>query len=196
MTEQRTKHTNEEQFGELLRQLASGDRSALQHIVPLVYGPLRRIARRQLARERHGHTLDSIALVNEVFLNFVAQDRLVLNNRAHFLAVSANVMRRILVDYARARNAGKRGSGAPTLCLDEVDIAPPRLEADHRLIALNAALDRLSTIDAQATSIVEQRYFAGATELEVARGLGISPATVRRRWAFAKAWLVRELRGD
>jgi RNA polymerase sigma factor (TIGR02999 family) len=178
----------------LRRPIRRAPSSALREIVPLVYGTLRRIARCQLARERPGHTLDSIALVNEAFLKFVAQDELVLENREQFLAVSAKVMRRILVDYARARNARKRGGGSPRLGLEEIDATAPRFEPDARFLALNAALDRLSAIDAEAAAVVEQRYFAGATEEEVARALCISGATVRRRWAFAKVWLVRELR--
>lgn len=190
---QPTESNSDERFGELLRNLANGDQGALRELVPLVYTTLRRIARHQLARERPGHTLDSIALVNEAFLHFVGQDRLVLNNRAQFLGVSAKIMRRILIDHARARNAHKRGGGTPPLSIEQVEAALPRVEADDRLLALNAALERLTIIDAQAVDIVEQRYFAGATEQEVARGLGISPATVRRRWTFAKAWLAREL---
>ena len=185
--------TSHDRCGELLRELAAGNQAALHQLVPLVYAELRRIARRQLARERPEHTLDSIALVHEAFLSFVAQDELVLKNRAQFLAVSAKVMRRILVDHARARNARKRGGGAAPLSLEAIDGASPHVAVDGRLLALNAALDRLAGIDAQAVSIVEQRYFTGATEQEVALELGISPATVRRRWAFARAWLLREL---
>lgn len=182
-----------DRFGQLLQQLAGGDPAALHQLVPLVYAELRRIARRQLARERAGHSLDSTALVNELFLTFAAQDELVLKNRAQFLAVSAKVMRRILVDHARARNARKRGGGVSPLPLDALEVAHPQVAVDGRLLALDTALDRLAAIDTQAVSIVEQRYFAGATEQEVARELGVSPATVRRRWAFARAWLLREL---
>lgn len=190
---QLTERVSEQRFDELLRRLARGERSTLHQLVPLVYTTLRRIARRQLARERSGHTLDSIALVNEAFLYFVGQDPLVLDNRAQFLGVSAKIMRRILIDHARARNAHKRGGGTPPLSLEQVEAALTVGAVDDRLLALNAALDRLTIIDAQTVDIVEQRYFAGATEQEVAQGLGISPATVRRRWSFAKAWLAREL---
>ena len=178
----------------LLRELRAGRRDALNDLVPLVYGELRRLARRQLVRERSGHTLDSVALVNEAFMNLVGQDQLALDNRAHFFGVSANAMRRILVDYARARNADKRGGGAAAIPIDEIE---PQLAAPEaaRLIELDAALERLSAIDEEATKIVEYRYFAGATEEETARAMGISPATARRRWAFARAWLKREL-GD
>jgi RNA polymerase sigma factor (TIGR02999 family) len=176
----------------LLRDLGAGKRSALNELVPLVYAELRRMAGRQLARERSGHTLDSVALVNEAFLNLVGQDQLALQNRAHFFGVSANVMRRILVDYARARNADKRGGGARSESLENVEVALPVADAE-RLLALDTALKQLATVDEQAAKIVEQRYFSGATEEEAARALGISPATARRRWAFAKAWLQREL---
>lgn len=180
------------QLGELLRQLADGDRTVLWQVVPFVYARLRRIARGQLARERPGHTLDSIALVNETFLNLVEQEKLFVRDRAHFLALSAKVMRQILVDHARARNAQKRGDGAARVPLDEIQVAAPR--TDDELLALDAALNRLAAVDTQAVSIVEQRYFGGATENEISHALAISPATVRRRWAFAKAWLHRELR--
>jgi RNA polymerase sigma factor (TIGR02999 family) len=176
----------------LLRDLGAGRRSALNELVPLVYAELRRMAGRHLARERSGHTLDSVALVNEAFLNLVAQDQLALQNRAHFFGVSANVMRRILVDYARARNAEKRGGGARHEPLDNEEVALPVADAE-RLLALDAALERLATVNEEAVRIVEHRYFSGATEEEAARALGISPATARRRWAFAKAWLQREL---
>lgn len=176
----------------LLHDLGAGKRSALNELVPLVYAELRRMAGRQLARERSGHTLDSVALVNEAFLNLVSQDHLALQNRAHFFGVSANVMRRILVDYARARNADKRGGGVRPESLDNVEAALPVADAE-RLLALDTALKKLATVDEEAVKIVEQRYFSGATEEEAARALGISPATARRRWAFAKAWLQREL---
>jgi RNA polymerase sigma factor (TIGR02999 family) len=176
----------------LLHDLGAGKRSALNELVPLVYAELRRMAGRQLARERVGHTLDSVALVNEAFLNLVGQDQLALQNRAHFFGVSANVMRRILVDHARARNAEKRGGGQRAASLDDVEVGAPTTDAD-RLLALDSALMELATIDEEAVKVVEQRYFSGATEDEAARALGISPATARRRWAFAKAWLQRKL---
>jgi RNA polymerase sigma factor (TIGR02999 family) len=176
----------------LLRELGGGRRDALKELVPLVYGELRQMARRQLAREHAGQTLDSGALVNEAFLKLVVEDELALQNRAHFLGISANAMRRILVEHARARNAGKRGGGARPVALDDVEVAIPMPDAE-RLLALDDALERLAEIDATAVKVVEQRYFAGATEEEAARALGISPATARRHWAFAKAWLQRRL---
>jgi RNA polymerase sigma factor (TIGR02999 family) len=177
---------------QLLHDLGAGKRSALNELVPLVYAELRRMASRQLSRERAGHTLDSVALVNEAFLNLVGQDQLALQNRAHFFGVSANVMRRILVDHARARNAEKRGGGKAAVSLDDIEVAMPAADAD-RLLALDAALVELATIDEEAAQVVEHRYFSGATEEEAARALGISPATARRRWSFAKAWLQRRL---
>ncbi|MDB4980932.1 MAG: subfamily polymerase sigma-24 factor [Myxococcales bacterium] len=180
------------QVTQLLHDLGAGKRSALNELVPLVYAELRRMAGRQLARERAGHTLDSVALVNEAFLNLVGQDQLALQNRAHFFGVSANVMRRILVDHARARNAEKRGGGQRAVSLDDVEVGMPAADAE-RLLALDAALVELATIDEEAVRVVEHRYFSGATEEEAARALGISPATARRRWAFAKAWLQRKL---
>ncbi len=168
---------------------APGPRAALDRLLPLVYRELRRIARRQLARERPGHTFDSVALVNEAFLSFAKRDELVLNDRVHFLALAANVMRRILVDHARARRTAKRGGGAHFT----VEVPGQRPIDAEGLLALDRALERLAVIDAQAARLVEQRYFAGATEEETSRALGLSPATIRRRWAFAKAWLQREL---
>jgi RNA polymerase sigma factor (TIGR02999 family) len=176
----------------LLRQLGDGKREALNELVPLVYGELRQMARRQLARERAGQTLDSGALVNEAFLKLVGDDALALQNRAHFFGISANAMRRILVEHARARNADKRGGGVRPLALDDIEPGG-RMPDAERLLALDDALGRLAAIDEEAVKIVEQRYFAGATEEEAARALGISPATARRHWAFAKAWLQREL---
>jgi RNA polymerase sigma factor (TIGR02999 family) len=176
----------------LLQELGDGRREALNELVPLVYSELRKMARGQLARERAGQTLDSGALVNEAFLKLVGDDELALQNRAHFLGVSSNAMRRILVDHARARNAVKRGGGALPVPLDDELIALPAPDAE-RLLALDAALEGLAEIDETAVKVVEHRYFGGATEEEAARALGISPATARRHWAFAKAWLQREL---
>lgn len=180
------------QITRLLQDLGSGNRDALDQLMPLVYAELRQMARRQLSRERAGHTLDSVALVNEAFINLAKDDALALQNRGHFFGVSANAMRRILVDYARARNADKRGGGVQAVPLEDNEPGLPAADAE-RVLAIDAALERLSAIDEQATRIVEFRYFAGATEEEAAQALGISPATARRRWAFAKAWLQREL---
>jgi RNA polymerase sigma-70 factor (ECF subfamily) len=180
----------------LLRALGQGEKQALDELMPLVYEQLRQLARRQLSQERTGHTLNSVALVNEAYLRLSAGDEIAWQNRAHFFGVSAKVMRRILVDYARTRNAQKRGGGKQPIPIEDMEIAAAMTgpEAEH-LVALDAAIERLSGIDETASQIVEFRFFAGATEEEAAVALGVSPATARRRWAFAKAWLKRELDG-
>ena len=177
----------------MLQALRGGDRKVLDQLVPLVFDELRRLARSQLARERPGHTLDSVALVNEAYLNLVKDEHLDLQNRGHFFGVLANVMRRLLVDYARARGADKRGGGAHRLSIDDVELALSEPEAE-RMLALDDALARLATVDAEAAQIVELRYFGGVTGDEAAKMLNLSRATATRRWAFAKAWLHRELK--
>jgi RNA polymerase sigma-70 factor (ECF subfamily) len=176
----------------LLELLSSGDRGALDALFPLVYGELRRLARRQLARERPGHTLDSVALVNEAYLKLVEQGNVRLQNRAHFFAVSARAMRAILVDYARARNAAKRGGGGVAVPLDAVAELLSDEQAEH-VEQLDEALTRLAGVNEEASRAVECLYFGGLTLDETAEALGMSVATVRRRWSFAKAWLGRAL---
>lgn len=176
----------------LLAEASAGNRAALERLVPLVYAELRRIARRQLSRERPGHTFDSVALVNEAYLKLVDQTGIRWENRAHFFAVSARAMRTILIDYARARNSAKRGGGAPLASLDELAEVISDSQAEH-LVALDDALSRLAEIDREASQMVECRYFGGLTLEESAVVLNLSVATVRRRWSYAKAWLQREL---
>lgn len=183
----------EEDVSRLLGQLGQGERDALDRLFPLLYAELRRMARRQLARERPDHTLDSVALVNEAYLRLADHGRLECQNRAHFFAVAARAMRAVLVDHARARIAAKRGGGAPPLPLDGLAAAIPQEHAEH-LIALDQALHKLAAVNAQASQTVECRYFGGLTLEEVAAVMNLSIATVRRRWSFAKAWLQRELR--
>ena len=166
--------------------------AALDVLFPLVYGELRRLARRQLARERPGHTLDSVALVNEAYLKLVEQGNVRLQNRVHFFAVSARAMRAILVDYARARNAAKRGGGGVAVPLDEVAELLSDEQAEH-VEQLDEALTRLAGVNEEASRAVECLYFGGLTLDETAEALGMSVATVRRRWSFAKAWLGRTL---
>lgn len=176
----------------LLDALRGGDRTALDALYPLVYDELRRLARRHLARERPGHTLDSVALVNEAYLKLVDQHDVRLHGRAHFFAVSARAMREILVDYARARNAAKRGGGGVPVPLDAVAELLSDEQAEH-VEALDDALARLGTVNAEASRVVECLYFGGLTLDETAAALGLTVATVRRRWSFAKAWLGRAL---
>jgi RNA polymerase sigma factor (TIGR02999 family) len=175
----------------LLLSWRQGDAEALDRLVPLVYDELRRVARRHLRHERPGHALQATALVHEVYLRLVDVDRLTLNNRTHFLAVAAKLMRQILVDHARRQHADKRGGGATMLSLEDVSPAaqPPSVD----VIALDQALEALSAIDARQGGVVELRFFAGLGIDEAAEALGISTATVEREWALAKAWLYRRL---
>ena len=176
----------------LLDLASAGDRGALEQLYPLVYDELRRMARRQLRGERPGHTLDSVALVHEAYLRLVDQPGVRLESRAHFFGLSGRVMRAVLVDYARARNAAKRGGGAVAVPLEEVEALLSAEQAAH-VVALDDALDALAHVDEQASRAVECLYFAGLTLEEAAVALDLSVATLRRRWAFAKAWLRREL---
>jgi RNA polymerase sigma factor (TIGR02999 family) len=175
---------------QLLLAWGQGDQAALDQLVPLVYDELRRLAQHYLRRERPGHTLQTSALVNEAFLRLIDQ-QVSWQNRAHFFGVSARLMRRVLVDYARERRTEKRGGEQMRLELDEaLDIAEAR---DADLIALDDALNSLAEIDPQQSRVVELRYFGGLTIAETAEALGISTATVEREWNMARAWLRREL---
>lgn len=176
---------------ELLAEWSRGDRTALNQLLPLVYAELRRIAGRQLRRERVGHTLQPTALVNEVYLRLVDQRQVDWQNRAHFFGVAAQVMRRILVDHARRRTAGKRGSGGQRLSLDAAQgVAASN---DVSILLLDEALDRLQRIDSDLARIVELRAFGGLTVEEAAHVLKVSPSTVKRDWRTAQAWMKREL---
>jgi RNA polymerase sigma factor (TIGR02999 family) len=175
----------------LLLSWRQGDAAALDRLVPLVYEELRRVARRHLRREQPGHALQATALVHEVYLRLVDVDRMTLTSRTHFFSVAATLMRQILVDHARRQRADKRGGGATMLSLDEVSPAAQASSVD--VLALDQALDALSAIDSRQCRVVELRFFAGLTIGESATALGISPATVEREWALAKAWLFRQL---
>lgn len=175
----------------LLQDLSHGDAAAFDRLFPMVYGELRRVAHGQLSRERPDHTLDSVALVNEAYLRLV-DSPVECQNRAHFFAVAARAMRTILIDYARARLAAKRGSGVTPLALDDATAVFSDDRAGH-LLALDEALNRLEAINREASRTVECRYFGGLSLEEAAEALDMSVATVRRRWSFAKAWLRREL---
>ena len=168
-----------------------GNQSALNQLLPLVYAELRRMATRQLRGERAGHTLQPTALVHEVYLRLVDQRNVDWRNRAHFFGVSAQVMRRILVDHARSHNAIKRGDGLPRVSIDEaMEVAGPD---GIPVLALDQALDRLAGIDEDLARIVELRAFGGMTIEEAACVLKVSPSTAKREWRTAKAWLTREL---
>ena len=178
----------------LLQDWGNGDPRALERLTPLVYGELKRLAGRYLRRERPDHTLQSTALVHEAYLRLIDQRNVHWQNRAHFFGVAAQLIRRILVDYARNRNAAKRGAGACKLSLDDV-IETPRIERGLDLVALDDALEALARIDPQQSRVVELRFFAGLSIEETAEVLRISPATVKRDWTAAKAWLYRDLTG-
>ena len=176
---------------ELLLSWRQGDAEALDRLVPLVYDELRRVARRHLQREQPGHALQATALVHEVYLRLVDVERMTLTNRAHFFAVAAKLMRQILVDDARRQHAGKRGGGATMMSLD--DVSPAAQPASVDVLALDQALAALASIDVRQSHVVELRFFAGLTIDETAEALEMSPATVEREWALAKAWLFRRL---
>lgn len=181
-----------ERVSKLLLNWGQGDQGAREALIPLVYDELRRLARRYLRRERPDHTLQSAALVNEAYLRLIRQDQPQWQNRAHFFAVAAQLMRHILVDHARNRAAAKRGAGAPRLTLDP-DVALPQAR-DVDLVALDDALNQLAALDPQQSRLVELRFFGGLSIEETSVVLGVSPATVKREWATARAWLQREMR--
>ena len=175
---------------ELLARWQAGDEESLRRLLPLVYSELRRLAHYHLRNERPDHTLQSTALVHEAYIRLMKQDEIRLENREHFLAVSAQLMRQILVEYARRRNAAKRDGGYK-LSLEENDAVAKGRSVD--VIALDDALNGLAKLDPQQSRIVELRFFAGLSIAETARVLGISPATVKRHWATARVWLHHEI---
>jgi RNA polymerase sigma-70 factor (ECF subfamily) len=181
----------------LLNDLQDGRPDAASKLLPLVYEELRRLARQQMRQERADHTLQATALVHEAYLRLVNQSDRSWQSRAHFIAVAAQVMRRLLIDYARSRRMAKRGCG-----LHKVSLEEPLLfseEQSEELVALDEALERLAQFDERLSRIVELRFFGGLTVDEAAAVLGISPKTVKRDWSVARAWLHRELseqRGD
>ncbi|MDZ7639220.1 MAG: sigma-70 family RNA polymerase sigma factor [Bryobacterales bacterium] len=179
----------------LLARWSSGDAGALEQLTPIVYDELRRIARRHLARERKDHTLQSTALVHEAYLRLIGGSGSEYHNRQHFFAVAAQVIRRVLVDHARAVNAAKRGGGAQKILLEDQPEASSPAENVAEILALHEALERLAAFDQQQARIVELRYFAGLSIEETANVLSVSPATVKRDWVMARAWLARELKG-
>ena len=196
---------------QLLSQWRDGDEGALNKMTALLYQELRALAQRHLQRERANHTIQRTALVHEAFLRLLNQQSVDLRSRGHFFALASSIMRRILVDHARARSASKRGGGAPVLSLDHIDEPgdvdetaptsgrdsipePQQTDADETdIAAIDEALTRLGTLDPRQAQIVEMRYFGGLTIEETAQALDISDATVKREWTLARAWLRREL---
>ena len=176
---------------ELLRNWRGGDKAAMDKLLPIVYDELRRLAAGFFRRERLNHTLQATALVHEAYLRLVDQSRVGWENRAHFFGSAAQLMRQILVDHARSHNAAKRGGGEIKVSLaEDMALAGPR-ELD--LIALDVALDELAALDGQQSRIVEMRFFGGLSIEETAQVLGVAPATVKRDWNTAKAWLYRRM---
>jgi RNA polymerase sigma factor (TIGR02999 family) len=181
-----------EHISRLLQAWTREDPSARDALVPIVYDELHRLAHHYMRGERAGHTLQTTALVNEAYLRLADIEQLHWTDRAHFFAMAATMMRRILVDHARAHARDKRGGGVVMTSLD-ADLAAPARDID--VIALDEALERLAKIDPRQARLVELRYFAGLTIDEAAEALRISPGTLKREWVIAKAWLFRELQG-
>jgi RNA polymerase sigma factor (TIGR02999 family) len=177
----------------LLQRYRKGDKAAAEELLPLVYGELKRLAASRLKHERPGHTLQPTALVHEVYLKLAMGTPVDWQDRAHFLAVAAQHMRRIIVDHARAATAGKRGGGHVRISLD--DFSGVSLPRDASMLALDEALTSLKQIDERAAKVVELRFFGGLTEQEVAEALGIGITTMKRDWKFARAWLGARLCG-
>ena len=177
----------------LLKEWNAGDREALDRLTPLVYEELRRQAAHYLRRERPGHTLQTTALIHEAYLRLVDAQDVRWQGRAHFFAIAANLMRRILVDHARRRDADKRGGSQVRVQLDEALAVAEETEVD--LLAIDEALNKLAAIDEQQARVVELRFFSGLSVEETAAALGVSPKTVKRDWSVARAWLRREIGG-
>ena len=176
---------------QLLVEWSNGDKAALDRLMPLVHAELRRLAHRYMSRERPGHTLQTTALVNEAYVRLVNREDVHWQNRAHFFAIAAELMRTILVDHARSHAYAKRGGGAQKIELDEAMIVSQERAAE--VVAIDDVLKELAKFDPQQSRIVELRFFGGLTIEETAEVLGLSPATIKREWSTAKAWLYHEL---
>jgi RNA polymerase sigma factor (TIGR02999 family) len=176
---------------QLLLAWNGGDEAALERLIPLVHGELRRIARRYMRSERAGHTLQTTALINEAYLRLIDARQVQWQNRLHFFGIAAQLMRRILVDFARTRGYQKRGGGALRISLDEAMVISR--ERGEDLVALDEALNALSELDDRKGRVVEMRFFGGLSEKEIAEALTVSQETVRRDWRLAKSWLRRKL---
>ena len=177
----------------LLRAWSDGEKGALERLIPLVEGELRRLARMYMSHERREHTLQPTALVNEAFLRLTGAQRVRWQDRAHFLGISARLMRRVLVDHARSRGYRKRGGGAQLVTLAEGLVAAPEPAVD--VMALDRALEKLAAVDPRQSRVIELRFFGGLSVEETAEVLHVSPDTVKRDWRLGKLWLLRELEG-
>jgi RNA polymerase sigma factor (TIGR02999 family) len=186
--------TDPENITDLLVSYGRGDKESLDKLMPVVYDELRRQAARYLRREQPGHTLQTTALIHEAYVRLVDQRNVQWQNRAHFFGIAAQMMRRILVDHARTKKRAKRGGSDIKVSLDDATVAVKGQDLD--VVALDEALERMAEIDEQQSRVVELRFFSGLTVEETAEVMGISPATVKRDWSMAKAWLHRELSGD
>ena len=182
---------SQKQITQMLVEWGNGDQAALEKLTPLVYKELHRLARRYMGRERAGHTLQTSALVNEAYIRLIDWKNVQWQNRAHFFAVSAQLMRRILVDFARSRSYAKRGGAARNVSLEEAAVVSREKGAD--LVALDDALDSLTRLHERQSRVVELRFFGGLELEEIADVLEVSVGTVRRDWSLARAWLHREL---
>ncbi len=182
---------------QLLHQASNGNQDAFNKLLPLVYEELKQLARKKLRAEREGHTLNATALVHEAYLKLVDQKEVEWQSRTHFFAIASQAMRRILIDYAKLKKAGKRGGGAPHVSLETAEsVSPGEIFNDDQaseLIALDDALNRLAEFNQRGAQVVQYRYFGGLSHSEIAEVLGTSEITVRRAWTMAKSWLRREL---
>ena len=185
---------NPEELTTLLIQWRNGEAAAGERFVESVYDELRRMADHYISRERSGHTLQATALVSELYLRLFGGQQIEFNNRAHFFAVAAQQMRRLLVDHARAKKAQKRGAEPMLVTLSDAGVIGRPQELD--VLVINEALDELAQLDPRAASVVELRFFGGLTEAESAEVLAVSVTTIKREWEFARAWLVDRLQGD
>ena len=183
---------SQQEVTQLLEAWSNGDQQALDRLMPLVYEELRKLARRYMKSERAGHTLQTTALVNEAYLRLINVKGVSWQSRAHFFAISAQLMRRILIDFARSRNYAKRGGGAQRVSLDEALVISDRSYDD--VLALDEALSSLASFDARKSQVVELRFFGGLSVEEAAQVLAVSPETVLRDWRLAKVWLTMELK--
>ncbi|PYS98593.1 MAG: RNA polymerase subunit sigma-70 [Acidobacteria bacterium] len=184
----------QQEITQLLLKWSKGDADALERLIPIVYPELRRMARRYMGRENSQHTLQTSALINEAYLKLIDQQAVEWQDRAHFFAAAAQVMRRILIDHARRYRYEKRGAGARRIAIDDVAIIAD--ERASEFVALDAALVALTNLDARKGRIVELRFFGGLTVEETAEVLKLSPITIKREWRTARAWLYREISGE